>query len=289
MVVVDVGVAADFAPSDGLYLKKVARGTPQHGPGAGHDQEEALAAIQAGMEVVETGGREGPGSRRHRGDGHRQHHGLLSHRGCPHRPARGAGCGPGHGRGRRGLQRKISVIERAIALNRPDPNDPLDVLAKVGGLEIAGLVGVVLAGAARRLPVVVDGFISGAAALVAARFCPAVRPYLIASHRSVEVGHRACWSPGAEAALRPGHEAGGGHRRGDGHAADRRRPGDPRRDGNLRRGRGEREGLAGGVLARVDRRAFTFSVAADLFWAILLTFRTASYSRMAASTCPKRS
>jgi nicotinate-nucleotide--dimethylbenzimidazole phosphoribosyltransferase len=90
-----------------------------------------------------------------------------------------------------GLARKVATIERALQINRPDPNDALDVLAKVGGLEIAGLSGVILGAAAHRVPVVIDGFISGAAALVAAGLVPEVMPYLIASHQSVEIGHRA--------------------------------------------------------------------------------------------------
>jgi nicotinate-nucleotide--dimethylbenzimidazole phosphoribosyltransferase len=87
------------------------------------------------------------------------------------------------------LSHKREVVSRALGVNRPDPNDALDVLAKVGGLEIAGLVGVVLGAAARRVPVVIDGFISGAAALVAVRLCPQSADYLIAAHRSVEPGH----------------------------------------------------------------------------------------------------
>ena len=71
----------------------------------------------------------------------------------------------------------------------PDSRDPLGVLAAVGGFEIAGLVGVVLAGAARRVPVVLDGFIATAAGLVAVRLAPAARDYLIAAHRSAEPGH----------------------------------------------------------------------------------------------------
>jgi nicotinate-nucleotide--dimethylbenzimidazole phosphoribosyltransferase len=86
---------------------------------------------------------------------------------------------------------KVEVIERAIEANRPDRADALDVLAKVGGLEIAGLVGVVLGAAARRIPVLLDGFIAGAAALAAVRLAPAVRSFMIAGHRSVEPGHRA--------------------------------------------------------------------------------------------------
>jgi nicotinate-nucleotide--dimethylbenzimidazole phosphoribosyltransferase len=86
---------------------------------------------------------------------------------------------------------KIQVIDRALKLHQLDPAQPLDVLAKVGGFEIAGLVGVTLAAAARRIAVVVDGFIASAAALVAVELCPRVRGYLVAAHRSVEVGHRA--------------------------------------------------------------------------------------------------
>jgi nicotinate-nucleotide--dimethylbenzimidazole phosphoribosyltransferase len=85
--------------------------------------------------------------------------------------------------------RKVEVVRRALAVNRVDPGDALGTLAALGGLEIAGLVGVVLAGAARRVPVVLDGFIATVAALVAARLVPASRDYLVASHRSAEPGH----------------------------------------------------------------------------------------------------
>ena len=88
------------------------------------------------------------------------------------------------------LSRKVEVIQKALKVNAPDAKDPLDVLAKVGGFEIGGLAGIVLAAAARRVPVVVDGFISAAAALVAYRLEPQVKGYLIASHCSVECGHK---------------------------------------------------------------------------------------------------
>lgn len=87
------------------------------------------------------------------------------------------------------LKRKIWAIGQGLSINRPNPDDALDVLAKVGGFEIAGLAGVILGAAARRMPVVLDGFITGAAALVAAGLCPGVREYLIAAHRSTEPGH----------------------------------------------------------------------------------------------------
>jgi nicotinate-nucleotide--dimethylbenzimidazole phosphoribosyltransferase len=87
------------------------------------------------------------------------------------------------------LRGKVSAIERALEMNKPNATDALDVLAKVGGFEIAGLAGVMLGAAARKLPVVLDGFITGAAAIIAAGLCPVVREYLIASHRSAEPGH----------------------------------------------------------------------------------------------------
>ena len=89
------------------------------------------------------------------------------------------------------IRHKIEVIARGIELNAPDPADPLDVLAKVGGLEIGGIAGTILGAAAQRKPVVVDGFISTAGAMIAAKLCPASTPYMILAHRSAEPGHRA--------------------------------------------------------------------------------------------------
>ena len=94
--------------------------------------------------------------------------------------------GRGAGLSTEGLNRKIASIERAIALHHPDPDDPIDVLSKVGGLDIAGLTGVFLGGAACGIPVVVDGFISAVAALTAVRIAPACAPYILASHVSKE-------------------------------------------------------------------------------------------------------
>jgi nicotinate-nucleotide--dimethylbenzimidazole phosphoribosyltransferase len=88
-----------------------------------------------------------------------------------------------------GWRRKVQAVRAALAVNRPDAADGQDVLAKVGGFEIGGLVGVILAGAARRVPVALDGFISTAAALIAATLAPDARHALFASHRSAEPGH----------------------------------------------------------------------------------------------------
>ncbi len=97
----------------------------------------------------------------------------------------------GHGTGvdGAGFARKVDVVRRALALHSPAAGDPLDALARLGGFEIAGLAGVVLGAAARRVPVIVDGFISSAAALAAVRLAPAAAGYLVAAHRSAERGH----------------------------------------------------------------------------------------------------
>ena len=99
--------------------------------------------------------------------------------------------GRGTGLDDSGFLHKVEVIEQSISLNRPDPSDALDVLTKVGGFEIGGLTGLILGAAAHRIPVLLDGFISGAAALLAVELEPRVKPFLIASHLSVEAGHHA--------------------------------------------------------------------------------------------------
>ncbi len=88
------------------------------------------------------------------------------------------------------MEKKIRAIRTALQVNHPDPNDPIDVLAKVGGLEIAGMTGLILGSAARQTPVVIDGFISGASALIACKMAPQVKDYIIAAHLSEEPGHK---------------------------------------------------------------------------------------------------
>jgi nicotinate-nucleotide--dimethylbenzimidazole phosphoribosyltransferase len=88
------------------------------------------------------------------------------------------------------LRHKVEVIKRALAINQPAPEQPLEVLAKVGGFEIGGLAGVMLAAAAHRVPVVIDGFISGAAALIATALSPGLKGFLIPAHVSAETGHK---------------------------------------------------------------------------------------------------
>ncbi|HEX2988904.1 MAG TPA: nicotinate-nucleotide--dimethylbenzimidazole phosphoribosyltransferase [Chloroflexota bacterium] len=191
VVVVDVGVASDIAPADGLLIRKVARGTRNLAAEPAMTVEEMRRAIQAGIDVVEAELAKGLDlvATGDMGIGNTTPSSAIvaAIAGLPVAQVVGRGTGLDNA----GLSRKIETIEQGIRVNRPDPNDPLDVLAKVGGLEIAGLVGVILGGAAHRLPVVVDGFISTAAALVAAKAWPSLRPYLIPSHQSVEIGHQA--------------------------------------------------------------------------------------------------
>ena len=94
--------------------------------------------------------------------------------------------GRGAGLSTEGLRRKVAAVETALAVNRPDPADPLDILAKVGGLDLAALCGVFLGGAAYQVPVVIDGLISATAALCALRLCPGVQKAMVASHVSAE-------------------------------------------------------------------------------------------------------
>ena len=191
VVVVDVGVACDMAPHPALCRRKVAPGTGNIACGPAMTRAQAEAALLAGVEVVEeqiAGGLDIVGT----GD-----MGIANttpstaiaaaFTGGPVAPLAGRGTGVDD----LGLARKVAVVERALAVNRPDPTDALDVLAKVGGLEIGGIAGVILGAAAHRRPVVVDGFISTAGAMVAVGLAPQVRPYLIAAHRSQETGHRA--------------------------------------------------------------------------------------------------
>lgn len=192
VVVVDMGVAGDLAELAGegnILSKRIAAGTQSFATGPAMSEDEALRSVEAGIEVAlelesatdlfgtgEMGiGNTTPSS---------AIVALLS----------GVSVGEvtGHGTGIDEAQRahKIAVIEKAIALNRPDPADPLDVLAKVGGFEIGGIAGLILGAARMRKPVLVDGFISTAGALIARRLAPAACDYMIASHRSVEQGHR---------------------------------------------------------------------------------------------------
>lgn len=188
--VVDVGVDYDFEPAPGLIIRKVARGTRNFAKGPAMTGEETLAAVKVGIDLAcqakaEEVAMVGTGEM---GIGNTTPSSAIiaaisgkSVKAVTHR---------GTGINDASLENKVRVIEAGLAANRPDPNDPLDVLAKVGGLEIAGIAGLVIGCAASRLPVVVDGFISTAGALIASELHPHVREYIFAAHQSVEIGHQ---------------------------------------------------------------------------------------------------
>ncbi len=189
VVVVDMGVVADLPDHPGLVKKKVAYGTANMTQGPAMTRDQAEQAILAGADVVRAelaNGLDilGTGDM---GIGNTTPSAAIAAAFTGRDPADIVGRGTGLDDA--GVQRKIQVVRQALAVNQPDPTDALDVLAKVGGFEIAGLAGAMLAAAAHRRPIMVDGFISTAAALIAVGLAPAVRPYLIASHHSQEQGH----------------------------------------------------------------------------------------------------
>lgn len=189
ITIVDMGVAVDMEPHPSLVVKKVARGTANMTKGPAMTRAQAEAAILAGVEVVEAEIAKGLDivGTGDMGIGNTTPSAAIAAALTGVEPAKLAGRGTGVDD--EGLKRKIDAIERALAVNQPDPKDGLDVLAKVGGFEIGGLAGVILGAAAARKPVMVDGFISTAAAMIAVTVAPAVRPYLISAHRSQEYGH----------------------------------------------------------------------------------------------------
>lgn len=201
IVVADIGVTEKIGPvkpcdskthqSACLKIKKVSAGTKNFTRGPAMTMDEAVASIEAGIDLVEEELREGTVDLIGTGEmgiGNTTPASAITAviTGNPVESVTGRGTGIDHST----FKRKVEIIEKAIEINRPDPSDGLDVLSKIGGLEIGGLVGVILASASCKIPVVIDGFISGAAALIAAKIKPEVKDYLIAGHCSYEPGHR---------------------------------------------------------------------------------------------------
>ena len=190
VVVADFGIAGPVMDRPGLQQRRVASGTANFARGPALTRGQALAALEAGAALVDD---ERPRGLDLIGTGEM---GIGNTTAASAVTAAITGLaaevvtGRGTGVDDATWRRKADVVARGLDVNRPDADDGLDVLIKVGGLEIAGLVGVILAGAARRIPVVLDGFIAGAAALAAVALKPEARHYLIAAHRSVEPGHR---------------------------------------------------------------------------------------------------
>ena len=189
VVVIDIGVDYEFGNTDGLVHKKVIRGTKNIRKGPAMTQDEAVKCLEVGIDLANEYAKKGyhifgtgemgianttPSS---------AIAAVFSKRTVEEVTGRGTGISDD------AFKNKVRVIEDAIKINKPNPKNPLDVLAKLGGAEIAGIAGIVLGAAANRIPVVIDGFISTAGALIACEIEPKVKEYIFAAHTSVERGH----------------------------------------------------------------------------------------------------
>jgi nicotinate-nucleotide--dimethylbenzimidazole phosphoribosyltransferase len=190
IVITDIGIAGNLPPHTGILSRKIGHGTKNIRFGPAMSKEEAIQSITTGIKIVSE----------------EIDNGLdiigTGDMGIGNTTASSAICaaitgysvkevtGRGTGIADEQLVHKISVIEQALRINHPDATNPIDVLAKLGGFEIGGLVGVILGAAANKIPVVIDGFISGAAALIATGLAPELKGYLIPAHVSAEKGHR---------------------------------------------------------------------------------------------------
>jgi nicotinate-nucleotide--dimethylbenzimidazole phosphoribosyltransferase len=191
VIVVDMGVASDLEPHPALLSRKIAHGTSDMARGPAMSREQAMKSIEVGLEIVEREAKKGLDivGTGDMGIGNTTSSSAITAAITGEKVAKVTGRGTGIDN--KQLAHKVEVIERALEANKPNTEDATDVLAKVGGFEIGGLSGVILGAAAQRIPVVIDGFISGAAALIAVGLSSGVKDYLIASHCSVEIGHRA--------------------------------------------------------------------------------------------------
>jgi len=189
VLVVDMGVAVPMETHPDLIIKKIAPGTRNIARGPAMTRQQAIASLMAGVEIISEQIEIGMDilATGDMGIGNTTPSAAIAATFTGKNPAEIAGRGTGVDAA--GLQRKISAIQQALLVNQPDIKDGLDVLSKVGGFEIGGLAGAILATAAHRRPVVIDGFISTAAAMIAVSLAPQVHEYLIAAHTSMELGH----------------------------------------------------------------------------------------------------
>ena len=189
VVVVDIGVKGknEFP---GVLNRKIAEGTQNIARGPAMTTEQARQSIETGIEVVNAEYEKGLDivATGEMGIGNTTASSAI----CAIITGKAAAMVTGKGTGldSKQLFNKISVINKALSVNEPDASNPLEIMSRIGGFEIGGLAGVILGAAAKRVPVMIDGFISGAAALIAVGFCPQVKDYLIAGHLSLEPGHQ---------------------------------------------------------------------------------------------------
>jgi nicotinate-nucleotide--dimethylbenzimidazole phosphoribosyltransferase len=201
VIVVDMGVNFNFEAIPNFLNKKIARGTEDLSMGPSMTRLQAEKAVQVGMELACAAAEQGVDilGTGDMGIGNTTSSVAII-AALTQRPVKEiTGCGTGIDD--KTLQKKIDIVERALQVNQPDFNDPLDVLAKVGGFEIAGICGFILGSAASRTPVVIDGVISGAGALIAHRLNPTAGDYMFMSHRSQEPAHEVVFDQVQQQAL----------------------------------------------------------------------------------------
>lgn len=188
--VVDVGIDDDME-CEGILNRKIRRGTWNIVKSPAMTRDEAVSTIEAGIDIVRELKEQGINllGTGEMGIGNTTTSSAITAvlTGDPLEELVGRGAGLT----REGLDNKINVVKRSIDFNKPDQDDPLDVLAKLGGFDIAGLVGCFIGAAAYRMPILIDGFISAAAALVAVRMNSGIKDYILPSHGSAEPGSKA--------------------------------------------------------------------------------------------------
>jgi nicotinate-nucleotide--dimethylbenzimidazole phosphoribosyltransferase len=191
VVVADLGVAEDLRLDTGLINRKINFGTKNMVKGPAMTKEEAVNSICAGIDIFEDEFKNGLdiAGTGEMGIGNTTAASAIT--ACitkmPVENVTGRGAGLDH----KGFENKVKIIKKALEVNKPDANSPFDVLQKVGGFEIGGLSGLILAACAKKTPVLIDGFISGSAALLAYKIEPKSKDYMIAAHCSAEIGHKA--------------------------------------------------------------------------------------------------
>ena len=192
----DMGIKEDISGLPGaenLNIVKIAPGSENMHTGPAMTREQAVAALEAGINIANQAVADGAQllGTGDLGIGNTTPSAAILSvmADIPVAEATGRGTGVDD----EGLRAKIRVIEESIELNKPDKNDAVDVLSKVGGYDIAGIAGSILGAAYNRVPIFIDGFISTAGALIALGLCPTAADYMLPSHRSQEPGHDRMW------------------------------------------------------------------------------------------------
>ncbi len=189
IMVVDIGVGVDLKPHPELIIKKIAKGTANIAKGWAMSRDDAILSLELGISMAEQAIKKGADAigTGDMGIANTTSSSAILSAFCEYaEDVVGRGTGIDDER----WEKKKRIVSQTIKLNRPDPNDPIDVLAKVGGFEIGGIAGCIIGAAANKVPVVIDGFISSAAALIASKLSPLSTNYMIASHISAEPGQK---------------------------------------------------------------------------------------------------